>query len=83
MTIEEVSAIFGYPVPVKPLEPNLGKFYVQQNRDGVDRRTDWESEETTYDTFESKELGGVNKKQIIIRYDLGKVGQKDQVDLDK
>jgi hypothetical protein len=47
----------------------------------IDRRTTYSDESERIDTFSTKELGGVNKKEIVVRYRDGKVEYKDQTNV--
>jgi hypothetical protein len=81
MTTQEVSKLFGFE-DVKELE---GQIAVLKNKAvstsplGVDRETRYDEEMGyIYDTFKTSEMGGVNKKEIQVRYLDGKVEWKDQ-----
>jgi hypothetical protein len=81
MTTQEVSKLFGFE-DVKELEGQIGVLKgkaVSTSPLGIERETRYADEMGyIYDTFTTKEMGGVNKKRIEVRYLDGKVEWKDQ-----
>ena len=81
MTTQEVSKLFGFE-DVKELEGAIGILKnkaVSTSALGVERETRYDEEMGyIYDTFKTSEMGGVNKKEIQVRYLDGKVEWKDQ-----
>ena len=81
MTIEEVSAVMGFPPPnwdKSSIVPGAG---IMDTKNGVDRETKTDLDGFTYDHFHYKEMGGTNKKDIHVRYFDGKVQSKEEVGL--
>ena len=83
MSPEEVGKIFGFP------ETGVGEAGIHTPKgattfhNDIDRLTSpGEGEGYLLDTFTTKELGGVNKKEIVVRYFEGKAEWKDQIGLD-
>jgi hypothetical protein len=79
MSPEEVGKLFGFE---KVKEPGgaLGilKGEAVSTVNGIDRTTKMTEDGYIYDTFFSQEMGGVNKKEIQVRYLNGQVEWKDQ-----
>jgi hypothetical protein len=50
---------------------------IQSSKLGVDRQVDFPAEDEMIEIYSTKEMGGVNKKQIQVRYRNGQVEWKD------
>jgi hypothetical protein len=83
MTPKEVGVLFGFDESFEKLEEgrtmHLNKFVTSKL--GVDRETDFPTENEMIETYSTKEMGGVNKKQIIVNYRDGLVENKAEVNV--
>jgi hypothetical protein len=82
MTPAEVGAIFGHgDIQMPESQIAVIKQETTVMRNGIDRTTSFGEMGEIYDSFSTKELGGVNKKEVVIRYEEGKVTYKDSENL--
>jgi hypothetical protein len=82
MTPEQVGVLFGFDESFEKLEEGRTvstKFVTSKL--GVDRQTDFPVEDEMIEIYSTKEMGGVNQKEIHVRYREGKVEWKDQLNV--
>jgi hypothetical protein len=80
MTAQEVGALFGFDEDFEKLQEDRTMFLnkTQASKLGVDRLIDFPAEGEMIHIYSTKEMGGVNKKQIQVRFRDGQVEWKDQ-----
>ena len=85
MTIAEVRRMFGFDEASEALEANAAfhrEGQMVSSKLEVDRSTTYPAENEIQDIFSTKEMGGVNKKRIIVHYRDGLVDQKGQMNVE-
>ncbi len=83
MTPEQVGALFGFDEDFEKLQEERTMYLnkIQTSKLDVDREINIPVEGEMIHIYSTKEMGGVNKKQIQVRFQNGQVEWKDQLNV--